>query len=275
MENDNTFTIEEPSELPYNLLILPLGTKPLFPGMFAPLYITGENDITIVNQAMIKGGIFGAILEKPHKENESFVNAADRFYPVGTSCKILKTLKMPDGGLNIFVSTLSRFRVESFFSTTSYTAARVTYLEDKVDDNDQLKAWVRNLNNEFTKINAKTPMFTDENRLNMVNIENPGRFADYVASILPIEGEKLQKILETLDVRKRIEEVLFYISQERRIAEIQADIQTTINKRLEKNQRDYFLREEMKQIQAWSGGRGEGDRRERVRPLHQPRAQFP
>ena len=174
MENDNTFTIEEPSELPYNLLILPLGTKPLFPGMFAPLYITGENDITIVNQAMIKGGIFGAILEKPHKENESFVNAADRFYPVGTSCKILKTLKMPDGGLNIFVSTLSRFRVESFFSTTSYTAARVTYLEDKVDDNDQLKAWVRNLNNEFTKINAKTPMFTDENRLNMVNIENPG-----------------------------------------------------------------------------------------------------
>lgn len=253
MENDNTFTIEEPGELPFNLLILPLGTKPLFPGMFAPLYITGENDITIVNQALMKGGIFGAILEKPHKENESFVNAADRFYPVGTSCKILKTLKMPDGGLNIFVSTLSRFRVESFFSTTSYTAARVTYLEDKVDDNDQLKAWVRNLNNEFTKINAKTPMFTDENRLNMVNIENPGRFADYVASILPIEGEKLQKILETLDVRKRIEEVLFYISQERRIAEIQADIQTTINKRLEKNQRDYFLREEMKQIQKQLG----------------------
>ena len=129
MENDNTFTIEEPSELPYNLLILPLGTKPLFPGMFAPLYITGENDITIVNQAMMKGGIFGAILEKPHKENESFVNAADRFYPVGTSCKILKTLKMPDGGLNIFVSTLSRFRVESFFSTTTGALCRLCRLD--------------------------------------------------------------------------------------------------------------------------------------------------
>ena len=241
-------------ELPENLLILPLSTKPLFPGLFTPLYITGKNDITLINQVVYKGGVFGAILEKKHEESDP----AERFYSVGTACRILKTLNMPDGGINIFVSTLTRFRAESFYSTTSYTAAKVTYLEDKTANTPQLKAWVRSLNNEFSKINAKTPIFTEENRLNMVNIDNPGRFADYVASILPVEGDKQQKILETLDVKKRIEEVLFYISQEQKIAEIQSDIQNTINKRLEKNQRDYFLHQELKQIQMQLGLDGKG-----------------
>ena len=253
-----TCSIEEPASLPANLLMHPLSTKPIFPGLFTPLYISGENDIVLINQCISKDGIFGALLEKPHKGSDVPEDPYERFYTVGTVCKIIRSLKMPDGGLNIFVSTLQRFRVESFFSSASYTGARVSYLEDKIDNSDQLKAWVRSLNTEFSKINTKTPIFTDENRLNMVNIEEPGRFADYVASILPVEGEKLQKVLETLNVRKRIEEVLFYISQERRIAEIQADIQSTINKRLEKNQRDYFLHEELKQIQKQLGIDGKG-----------------
>ena len=256
VQNSNQTNTGDDGQLPQNLLVLPLSAKPLFPGLFAPLYISGEADIALVNQSLYRDGIFGALLERPvGKDEQKSTDPAKRFYSVGTVCKILKTLKMPDGGMNIFVSTLARFRVESFFSTTSYTAAKVSYLADIVRDRDgaRLKAWIRTLNEEFTKMNGKAPIFSDENRLNMVNIEDPGRFADYVASILPIEGEKMQKILETLDVSKRIEEVIFHISQEKMIADIQADIQNTINKRLEKNQRDYFLREELKQIQKQLG----------------------
>ncbi len=251
--DNNTQIREDQNNLPANLLVLPLTTKPLFPGMFAPLFISGEKDMVTVNQALSNDGIFGAILERPNENKEENRPDHERFHSVGTVCRILKSLRMPDGGMNIFVSTIRRFRVESFFSTANYTAARVTYLEDEPYDTDSLKAWIKSLNAEFTKINTKTPIFSEENRLNMVNIEDPSRFADYVASILPIDGEKAQSVLEILDVKKRIEEVLFYISQERKIAEIQADIQTTINKRLEKNQRDYFLREEMKQIQKQLG----------------------
>ena len=251
--DNNTQIREDQNNLPANLLVLPLTTKPLFPGMFAPLFISGEKDMVTVNQALSNDGIFGAILERPNENKEENCPDHERFHSVGTVCRILKSLRMPDGGMNIFVSTIKRFRVESFFSTTNYTAARVTYLDDEPYDTESLKAWIKSLNAEFTKINTKTPIFSEENRLNMVNIEDPSRFADYVASILPIDGEKAQSVLEILDVRKRIEEVLFYISQERKIAEIQADIQTTINKRLEKNQRDYFLREEMKQIQKQLG----------------------
>lgn len=251
MNNIDESNIEETSGLPANLLVLPLTTKPLFPGLFTPLYISGDRDITVINQVVSKGGLFAAIMERPHDENER--DPVKRFYSMGTVCRVLKTLRMPDGGLNIFVSSLCRFRVESFYSTISYTSAKVEYVYDIADDSEQLKAWIRSLNDEFAKMQNRPAMFSDENRLNMVNIDNPGRYADYVASILPIDGEKQQQILEILDVRKRIEEVLFYISQERRIAEIQSEISNTINQRLEKNQRDYFLREEMRQIQKQLG----------------------
>ena len=247
--------MQEPKIIPNNVFILPLQQKPLFPGLFTPLLITGENDIESVTKAIEHGGLIGTLLEKKRDENVdlSTLSMDDRFYRVGTLCRILKSIKLPDGGLNIYISTLSRFEVISFYGSTSYTVAQIRSLPDKENNSDRLKAWVRSLNEEFKKINRKTPLFSDENRLNMVNINNPSRFADYMASILNEDGDKLQEILEMTDVRKRIELVLFYIGQERKIAEMQATIQEHVNKKLEKNQRDYFLKEELKQIQKELG----------------------
>ncbi len=259
MDQDNknvTELLGDTDNLPANLLILPLAQKPLFPGLFTPIYITGQDDVSIINQAAARDGYFGAILETPNPDGIENRPDSERFHKIGTLCRIIRLLRLPEGGLNIFVSTIKRFKVEDFFSTQTYTAATVSYLDDIVDDKESLAAWTKSLSEEFVKMNPRTPIFSDESRLNMINIDEPGRFADYVASVLPVEGEQQQNILEILDVRHRIEEVLLLVTHEREIAQMQGMIQDRINKKLEKNQREYFLREEMKQIQRQLAGGG-------------------
>lgn len=259
MDQDNknvTELLGDTDNLPANLLILPLAQKPLFPGLFTPIYITGQDDVSIINQAAARDGYFGAILETPNPEGLGSRPDSVRFHKIGTLCRIIRLLRLPEGGLNIFISTIKRFKVEDFFSTQTYTAATVSYLDDIIDDKESLTAWTKSLSEEFVKMNPRTPIFSEESRLNMINIDEPGRFADYVASVLPVEGEQQQKILEILDVRHRIEEVLLLVTHEREIAQMQGMIQDRINKKLEKNQREYFLREEMKQIQRQLAGGG-------------------
>lgn len=244
--------LQDPKVLPTTLLILPLSVKPMFPGLFCPIMVTGERDMDTVNQAIAGGGIIGTLLEKADAEGEN-LTAEDRFYSVGTMCRILKSIKLPDGGVNLYVATQNRFRVEAFDTNGNITVAKVTYLRDKPYDRERILAWVRSLTEELKTISGRLPMLSDENRLNLVNIEDPSKFADYMASILSIEGSKLQKILEELDVKKRIEDILFHIEEEKRILQIQGSIREHVNKKLEKNQRDYFLREELRQIQKELG----------------------
>lgn len=259
--------LEDEKLLPKNLFILPLAMKPLFPGLFTPLMITDQEDIAIIEKAQSHGNLFGALMQKAsaNGKQRSELTNEERFYTMGTLCRILKTLKMPDGGLNVFVATQERFVVEQFYGSHNFVTAQVSYIKDKKESNEKLTPWMNSLKEEMKLITGRNPLFTDDNRLNMVNIESPGRFADYMASILDIEPENLQKILETVDIKKRIEEVLFYYAKERKIAEIQTGIQNAVNKRLEKSQRDYFLREELKNIQRQLGMDGKEDFREKLK----------
>ena len=259
--------LEDEKLLPKNLFILPLAMKPLFPGLFTPLMITDQEDIAIIEKAQSHGNLFGALMQKAsaNGKQRSELTNEERFYTMGTLCRILKTLKMPDGGLNVFVATQERFVVEQFYGSHNFVTAQVSYIKDKKESNEKLTPWMNSLKEEMKLITGRIALFTDDNRLNMVNIESPGRFADYMASILDIEPDNLQKILETVDIKKRIEEVLFYYAKERKIAEIQTGIQNAVNKRLEKSQRDYFLREELKNIQRQLGMDGKEDFREKLR----------
>ena len=244
--------LQDPKVLPNYLFILPLSIKPVFPGLFCPLVVTGEKDIEVVTRAISTGGMIGALLEKEEHTSDN-QKREDTLYTVGTMCKILKSIKLPDGGLNLYISTQNRFRVDSFFYNEDALCAKVTYLQDKPYNRSRLTAWVRTLNEELKAMNQKMPMFSEENRLNLINIDDPSKFADYMASILSIEPDKQQLILEELDVKKRIEAILFHIEEEKRIIQMQGSIREHVNKKLEKNQRDYFLREELRQIQKELG----------------------
>ena len=236
--------------LPRNLFILPLVGNPIFPGLFTPLVVESKEDIEIVNQALNQGGDLGLLLVKDEQKTNY---DSENLFRVGTVAKIIKKIKLPDGGLNIFISTLKRFQVKEFHSNGKYIVSDVEYLEDIADNPTELKAWTRQLITETKKLSRGNPLFTEEMRLNMVNIDQPGKMADFIASIINIDRRQQQRILETLNVRRRMERVLVHIKKEQQVLQMQEQIQSRVNSKLEKNQREYFLREELKHIQQELG----------------------
>ncbi len=233
--------------LPHRLLILPLVGNPIFPGIFTPLIIESERDIQVVNESLEKDSMIGLLLTKEAEEDQM------SFYQVGTVAKIVKKINLPDGGLNIFISTLKRFRVVKFLSSAPPVHAAVEYLDDTGYDNEEVRALTRSLLTEMKEISKNNPLFTEEMRLNMVNIDYPGKIADFITSIMNIGKHEQQKVLETLDVRERMEQALVFIKKEQELMKIQQKIQQRISEKIEKTQRDYFLREELKAIQQELG----------------------
>ena len=138
-------------------------------------------------------------------------------------------------------------------------AAAVEYLDDEESDTFEVKALTRALISEMKEVSENNPLFSEEMRMNMVNIDNPGKIADFIASILNVEKEEQQTILETINVRQRMEKVLVFIKKEQELLKVQKKIQSEINEKVEKNQREYFLREEMRSIQEELGENAAGN----------------
>ncbi len=236
--------------LPQRLFILPLVGNPIFPGLFTPLVVESKEDMDIVTQALAHGADIGLLLVKDETKVEY---DPENLYKVGTIAKIIKKIRLPDGGMNIFISTMKRFQVKEFHSSGNFIVAEVEYLEDIEDNPQELKAWTRQLITEMKRLSKGNPLFTEEMRLNMVNIDHAGRMADFIASIINVDRRQQQRILETLNVRRRMERVLVFIKKEQQLLAMQEQIQNRVNSKLEKNQRDYFLREELKHIQQELG----------------------
>jgi ATP-dependent Lon protease len=185
--------------------------------------------------------------------NETENPAIGDLYQVGTVAKIVKKINLPDGGVNIFISTLKRFKIKKPLHAAMGLAAAVEYLEEEEDNTSEVKALTRALISEMKQISENNPLFSEEMRLNMINIDHPGKIADFIASILNIDKTDQQRILEILNVRKRMEQVLVFIKKEQELLRIQKKIQKEINEKIEKSQRDYFLKEELKAIKTELG----------------------
>ncbi|MFA7167561.1 MAG: endopeptidase La [Sphaerochaetaceae bacterium] len=238
--------------LPNNLFILPVVGNPVFPGLFTPLMLSDAQDIDIINQATKHGGFLGLLLTRSPEAKEGQLTPTD-MYEVGTVAKVVKRIKLPEGGESVFISTLKRFKVAEYYPSGPYLVASVTYLEDIEDEPEELRAWTRLLVSEMKQLTKNNRLFSEEMRLNMVNIDHPGKLADFIASILNVDRKKQQDVLETVVVRRRIEKVLVFIKDEQDIADVQEKIQARVNQKIEKNQREYFLREELKSIQQELG----------------------
>ncbi len=236
--------------LPDKLYIIPLSGKPIFPGIFTPLMIMSKKDIAVVEQSLINDSMLGLVLLKDEESSEV---SPEELYTVGTAAKIVKKINLPDGGMNIFISTIKRFRIKHYISEIQPLTAEVDFMNDEAEKTMEVKALTRSIISEMKQVSENNPLFSEEMRLNMVNIDQPGKIADFIASILNIDRTEQQKILETLNVRKRMEQVLVFIKKEQELLRIQKKIQLQINEKIEKNQRDYFLREELKAIKKELG----------------------
>ena len=235
--------------LPKKINLIPLNGRPIYPGIFTPLLINDPDDIRSVEEAYGGTGFIGLSLLK----NETEEPGASDVYQIGAAARIIKKINLPDGGINILISTLKRFKIRKVVNEKKPIVVAVQYLEDEEDDTVEVKALLRGLIGEMKEISENNPLFTEEMRLNIVNIDHPGKIADFTASILNIPKEDQQKVLETINVRERMEMVFIHIKKEKDLLEVQRKIQADLNTRVEKNQREYFLHEELKSIKKELG----------------------
>ena len=244
--------------LPPKLILLPLPNSPMFPGVFTPMMIPEGRDERVVRKALNGDGCVGLVMlrnghEAAPQRGPNQVLHGDDLHSVGTAAKIVRKINLPDGGINIFLSTLKRFRIAKMLTAETPLAAAVEYLDSANMKSLEVRALTRALIAEMKQVSEDNPLFSEEMRLNMVNIDDPGKIADFVASILNIKGAEKQAVLETLDVRERMERVLVFIKKEQELLRIQKRIQEQLNEKIEKSQREYFLKEQLKAIKAELG----------------------
>jgi ATP-dependent Lon protease len=235
--------------LPHKLPMVALMGRPIFPGIFTPIMIGNPTDVKVIDDVVSGDGLIGLVMLQNETENPTI----NDLYKVGTAAKIVKKINLPDGGVNIFISTLKRFRIKKPLHAEAPIVGAVEYIEDEEDETAEVKALTRALISEMKQISENNPLFSEEMRLNMINIDHPGKIADFIASILNIDKAEQQKILEMRNVRKRMEQVLIFIKKEQELLRIQKKIQKEINEKIEKSQRDYFLKEELKAIKTELG----------------------
>jgi ATP-dependent Lon protease len=233
----------------HKLPLVALMGRPIFPGIFTPIMIGNPPDVKVVEDAVAGDGLVGLVM----LQNETDAPSITDLYTVGTVAKIVKKINLPDGGVNVFISTFKRFRIKKTLHPSNPIVAAVEYLEEEEDNTSEVKALTRALISEMKQISENNPLFSEEMRLNMINIDHPGKIADFIASILNIDKAEQPKILEILNVRQRMEQVLVFIKKEQELLRIQKKIQREINEKIEKSQRDYFLKEELKAIKTELG----------------------
>jgi len=236
--------------LPPKIEVLPITGSPIFPGIFTPMLVATQDDVQLVEKVLSESGFLGlALTRSPEAENPA---GADLFQ-VGTVAKIIRKVNLPDGGINIFISTLKRFRIKKLIHPQRPISVAAEYLDDINSDSNEVRALTRSLIGEMKQISENNPLFSEQMRLNMVNIDQPGKIADFITSILNIDRQEQQKILETLDVHERMMKVLVFIRREQELMQIQQRIMKQINEKISKSQREYFLKEQLKAIKQELG----------------------
>ena len=183
----------------------------------------------------------------------------DDLYAVGTATHIHKMFKLPDGSLRLIVQGLARLTLDEVVSTHPYLRARVSAASDDTNDADRLEidALARNIKTNFQQVVSLSPLLSDDLQTLAMNITEPGRLADFIASSLStISTSVKQEVLETLDIRARMDNLNRILIKELEVLELGSKIQSQVQSEVGKNQREYFLREQMKAIQKELG---EGD----------------
>jgi ATP-dependent Lon protease len=247
---------ERPVSIPPELPILPLRDTVLFPNSFMPLAVARESSVRLIDDAIANGKLIGVFTQREASTEEP--GEAD-LYRVGTATHIHKMFKLPDGSLRLIVQGLSRLRLEQVVSMQPYLRARVAVALEDANDADRLEidALARNIKTNFQQVVSLSPLLSDDLQTLAVNITEPGRLADFIASSLSTIGTAVkQQVLETLDIRSRMDLLNRVLIKELEVLELGSKIQSQVQSEVGKNQREYFLREQMKAIQKELG---EGD----------------
>jgi len=241
--------------IPEFLPILPLFDTALYPKMVLPLVVMQRESIQLIDETMSKDRIVGLVVAKQQIQDTPFPK--EDLSAVGTSALILKMAKTQDNRAQLLVQGLSRFRVVSFKDGKPYLQAKVKHLKQTEKKDDETEALMSNLIGLFNKIVELSPGLPQEIGAMTNNISEPGTLADMIASTINISTEDKQKILEIEDAKMRLKEVNRLANHQLQILELGNKIQSQVKGDMEKSQREYYLRQQLKAIQEELGEKDE------------------
>ena len=247
---------DRPLSIPPELPILPLRDTVLFPNSFMPLAVARESSVRLIDDAIANGKLIAVFTQRDATVEEP--GQAD-LYAIGTATHIHKMFKLPDGSLRLIVQGLARLALDEVLETQPYIRAKVHAAAEETNDADRLEidALARNIKANFQQVVSLSPLLSDDLQTLATNISEPGRLADFIASSLTTIGTPVkQEVLETLDIRTRMDNLNRILIKELEVLELGSKIQSQVQSEVGKNQREYFLREQMKAIQKELG---EGD----------------
>jgi ATP-dependent Lon protease len=247
---------DQPIAVPEQLPILPLRDTVLFPNSFMPLAVARESSVRLIDEALSAGKLIGVFTQRDASVEEP---GQGDLYEVGTASHIHKMFKLPDGSLRLIVQGLARLTLDEVLESRPYLHARVSPAAEALEDADRLEidALLRNIKTNFQQVVSLSPLLSDDLQTLASNITEPGRLADFIASSLTtITTPAKQQVLDTLDVRARMDVLNRVLIKELEVLELGSKIQSQVQSEVGKNQREYFLREQMKAIQKELG---EGD----------------
>jgi len=245
-----------PDKIPSILPILPLFNIFLYPKMVLPMVVTGRESVALVDEAMSKDRIIGLLVSKSLDPDQS-VTATD-LYQTGTSALILKMAKLEEDKAQMVVQGLDKFKVQEFLGGKPYLQARVEHISDMPFENDkEIQALTANLSSLFSKVVELSPGLPQEVDAIAKSVKDPSILANMVASFLNIKLEEKQSILENLNIRERLKEVTRLVNYQLEILELGNKIQTQVKGDMEKSQREYYLRQQLKAIQEELGEKDE------------------
>src|SRR3954467_4480356 len=243
--------VEQALEYPAALPVLPLKDTVVFPQSMSPLAIGQERSVRLIDDvvsgdrllALVTGR--GASVDAP---------GGDDLYSVGTVALVHKMIKVPDGTLRILVQGLDRVRLENRLDVDPYLLREFTELPDILEETPELEALTRNVQGLFGRIIGLAPYLPEELQLAAANVDDPSALGQLVGwTVGTIKTEERQEILETVDVEERLRKVSAILNRELEVFELGSKIQSQVQSEMEKGQREYFLRQQLKAIQQELG----------------------
>lgn len=244
----------ESQEVPDEIPVLSLKDVVVFPQMVTALGISTEKELKLLDTVLAANRFVVLVAQKdPNKEK---VDTSD-LYEFGTASVVLQMLRMPDNTAKMLVQGVARVHIEKFTETDPFFKAKVKVALDVLNKVDvEIEALATNAKNQFTNMVTISPHLPEELKIVVVNIEPPGRLADLITSHLNISVPEKQKILELINVKERLKKVNAFINNELQVLELAGKIQSQVKNEMEKGQREYYLRQQLKAIQDELG---EGD----------------
>jgi ATP-dependent Lon protease len=246
---------QDPKALP----VLPVRDTVLFPHAVLPLTVGRESSVQLINSL----GEDKTIIVVAQREARVDSPQPTDLYAVGTSAVVHKVVKMPNQSLFVFAEGLERVRLGEFTQLQPFMRARVSTIPEPPSPaiSSEIEALQRNVLTLFQQIVAGSPTLSDELSTVAMNIDEPGRLVDFIASSLPsLSTPDKQDTLETTDVRVRLEKINQHLAKELEVQQLRNKIQSEVQDRVQQTQREYYLREQMKAIQKELGEQDEGQR---------------